>query len=144
MHFQLPELPAYPLEDLYDQVELMDFPLHNPFPMADDEPGKYIAAGEMPKYLNQTITMMGYLITYKPVRTIKGDTMCFGTFIDAALNWIDTIHFPDSLARFPLQGNGFYRMTGKVVEDFGVYNLEVHQQQKIGLKKRTGNLSYAD
>lgn len=144
MHFQLPELPAYPLEDLYDQVELMDFPLHNPFPMADDEPAKYIAASEMPKYLNQTITMMGYLITYKPVRTIKGDTMCFGTFIDAALNWIDTIHFPDSLARYPLQGNGFYRMTGKVVADFGVYNLEVHQQQKIGLKKRTANLSYAD
>ncbi|MBZ5857100.1 DNA polymerase III subunit alpha [Flavihumibacter profundi] len=143
LSFSLPELPVYPLEDLYDQMELMDFPLHSPFPMADDDPAKYTAAADMHCYLGQNITMMGYLITYKPVRTIKGDTMCFGTFIDASLNWIDTIHFPDSLSRYPLNGNGFYRLTGKVVQDFGVYNLEVQQQKKIGLKKRTEEMSYA-
>jgi DNA-directed DNA polymerase III PolC len=137
VHFELPELPVYPLEDLYDQMELLGFPLHNPFPLADDDPSKYISADDMNKYLGQNITMMGYLITHKPVRTIKGDTMCFGTFLDASLNWIDTIHFPDSLIRYPLNGNGFYRMTGKVVEDFGVFNLEVHEMKKIGLKKRT-------
>lgn len=139
LHIDLPDLPVYPLEDMYDQVELMDFPLHNPFPMADDDPAKYLPAADMQAHLHQTVTMMGYLITYKPVRTIKGDTMCFGTFIDSHLNWLDTVHFPDSLARYPLQGNGFYRLTGKVVQDFGVYNLEVHQQQKIGLKKRTAH-----
>jgi DNA polymerase-3 subunit alpha len=133
----LPALPSYPLEELYDQVELLGFPLYNPFPMADEDPHQYIPAVMMANHLGQTITMMGYLITYKPVRTVKGDTMCFGTFIDIALNWIDTVHFPDSLQRYPLQGNGFYRLTGKVVEDFGVYNLEVHQMNKIGLKKKT-------
>lgn len=139
----LPELPAYPLEDVYDQVELMGFPLHNPFPMADDDPLLYVPATKMANHLAQTITMMGYLITYKPVRTVKGDTMCFGTFIDVQLDWIDTVHFPDSLQRYPLQGNGFYRLTGKVVEDFGVYNLEVHQMHKIGLKKKTSIPEYA-
>jgi DNA polymerase-3 subunit alpha len=124
-------------------MELLGFPLHNPFPLADDDPSKYISADDMNKHLGQHITMMGYLITHKPVRTIKGDTMCFGTFLDASLNWIDTIHFPDSLIRYPLNGNGFYRMTGKVVEDFGVFNLEVQEMKKIGLKKRTQSLKDA-
>jgi DNA polymerase-3 subunit alpha len=134
--FQLPELPAYPLEDLYDEMELLDFPLSNPFPLADTDLDQYIPAALLEQYKGEKITMLGYLITYKPVRTIKGDLMCFGTFIDAALNWLDTIHFPDCLQRYPLQGNGFYALTGTVVEDFGVLNLEVSYLKKIGLKPR--------
>ncbi|MBC6492490.1 DNA polymerase III subunit alpha [Flavihumibacter stibioxidans] len=139
IHFELPELPHYPLEELYDQMELLGFTLHNPFPLADDDPGKYVAAADISSHKGNIITVLGYLITYKPVRTIKGDTMCFGTFIDMHLDWIDTVHFPDSLARYPLNGNGFYRMTGKVIEDFGVYNLEVHEMKKVGLRTRTAH-----
>jgi DNA polymerase-3 subunit alpha len=135
--FQLPELPVYPLEDLYDQMELMDFPLHNPFPLVDDDPSNYVTASTMSDHKGCNIEMLGYLITSKPVRTVKGETMCFGTFIDSTLNWIDTVHFPDSLARFPLRGNGFYRLSGRVIEEFGVYNLEVHSMEKKGLKKST-------
>ena len=62
--------------------------------------------------------------------------MSFGTFIDPQLNWIDTVHFPDSFRKYPLQGQGFYRITGKVVEDFGAYSLEVSHMQKLGYKER--------
>ncbi|HMP91832.1 MAG TPA: hypothetical protein PKD90_03120 [Phnomibacter sp.] len=96
----------------------------------------YIPAAHMHLYLGQTITMLGYLITYKPVHTIKRELMYFGTFIDAAGDWLDTVHFPDSVQRYPLQGKGFYCMKGKVVEEFGVYNLEVHHLQKRGIKSR--------
>lgn len=139
LQFSLPDLPTYPLETLYDQMELMDFPLHNPFPMVDADPSQYTPAGKIHLHKGKQVSMLGYLITYKPVRTIKGDTMCFGTFIDSKLDWIDTIHFPDSLQRFPLVGNGFYELTGKVVEDFGVFNLEVSHMQKLGLRKRKSN-----
>ncbi len=97
---------------------------------------KYIPAAGMPQYLGKTITMLGYLITWKPVHTIKRELMYFGTFIDAAGDWLDTVHFPDSVKAFPLQGKGFYRMTGRVVEEFGVYNLEVHRLEKVGIKSR--------
>lgn len=138
--FQLPHLPAYPLEDLYDEMELLDFPLSNPFPLADTDPYQYIPAASLEQHKGKKITVLGYLITYKPVRTIKGELMCFGTFIDAALNWLDTIHFPDCLQRYPLQGNGFYALTGTVVEDFGVLNLDVSYLQKIGLKPRNSTV----
>ncbi|WP_290791311.1 DNA polymerase III subunit alpha [Flavihumibacter sp. UBA7668] len=138
--FQLPALPVYPLENLYDQMELLDFPLSNPFPLADTDLEGYIPARHLIHHKGKKITMLGYLITYKPVRTIKGDLMCFGTFIDSSLDWLDTIHFPDSLQRYPLQGNGFYALTGTVVEDFGVLNLEVTYLKKIGLKSRTSAL----
>ncbi len=138
IQYQLPELPSYPLEELYDQMELLDFPLKNPFPLADTDLAGYLPADQLSAHIGKSVTMLGYLITYKPVRTIKGQLMCFGTFVDAALNWLDTIHFPDSLQRYPLQGNGFYSLSGVVVEDFGVLNLEVHQLKKIGLKSPVG------
>ncbi|HSR39649.1 MAG TPA: hypothetical protein VLL95_12100, partial [Phnomibacter sp.] len=97
---------------------------------------KYIPASDMPAHLGKTITMLGYLITWKPVHTIKRELMYFGTFIDAHGDWLDTVHFPDSVKRFPLQGKGFYRMNGVVVEEFGVYNLDVHHLEKLGIKSR--------
>jgi DNA polymerase-3 subunit alpha len=138
IQFELPELPVYPLEDLYDQMELLDFPLSNPFPMAATDLSGYVPADQLSHHKGKKITMLGYLITYKPVRTIKGDLMCFGTFVDSCLDWLDTIHFPDCLQRHPLQGNGFYALTGTVVEDFGVLNLEVCHLKKIGLLHRSG------
>jgi DNA polymerase-3 subunit alpha len=121
-------------------MELLNFPLSNPFPLADTDPYQYIPAASLEQHKGKKITVLGYLITYKPVRTIKGELMCFGTFIDAALNWLDTIHFPDCLQRYPLQGNGFYALTGTVVEDFGVLNLDVSYLQKIGLKPRNSTV----
>lgn len=106
-------------------------------------PKNYIAAIDMPQYLGQKITMLGYLITWKPVHTIKRELMYFGTFIDAAGDWLDTVHFPDSTKRYPLQGKGFYRMTGMVVEEFGVFNLEVQYMEKVGIKSRAATKAAA-
>ena len=63
--------------------------------------------------------------------------MFFGTFVDAELNWIDTVHFPDAVARFPFHTDGFYKITGKVVTEFGVDSIEVRQMEKIGHKHRS-------
>jgi len=32
---------------------------------------------------------------------------------------------------------GFYKITGKVVVEFGVYSVEVVKMEKVGIKKRT-------
>ena len=74
------------------------------------------------------MTILGYMVTIKQTKTSKGDRMVFGTFIDSAGHWIDTVHFPQVIAQFPFRGRGVYAITGKVVEEFGFYSLEVVRQ----------------
>jgi len=49
---------------------------------------------------------------------------------------VDTVHFPESAKNFPLHSNGFYRISGKVTDDFGVYSVEVRTMYKVGYKQR--------
>ncbi len=78
----------------------------------------------------------GYLITTKPVHTIKNETMYLHTFIDAAGDWLDTVFFPQVANYSNVNGKGFYSMKGKVVEEFGVYSVEVTYCKRIGIKDR--------
>jgi DNA polymerase-3 subunit alpha len=137
VEFELPVLKDDPLDDLYDEMEIMGFTLSNPFSMVDDDPAKYVLARDLDKYQGKTITVLTYFINRKHVVTKYNDQMFFGTFVDAELNWIDTVHFPDSAKKYPLHTGGFYRITGKVVEDFGVYSVEVQRMENVGYKARS-------
>lgn len=88
-------------------------------------------ARQMPEKKGQQITMYGYLVTLKPVRTVKGDTMNFGCFIDHEGYFVDTIHFPQSLRDFAFRGMGLYKLVGKVVDEFGFMSLEVSKMYKL-------------
>ena len=136
LSFTLPVLPSYPLEDMYDDIELLGFPVCDPFTLADDDPSRYLTARDLPPHLGRTVTVMGYHVTHKPVRTIKDETMSFGTFLDINKDWIDTVHFPQVHAVYPPRA-GFYKITGKVVVEFGVYSVEVVKMEKVGIKKST-------
>jgi DNA polymerase-3 subunit alpha len=136
VEFILPDLPDNRLDDLYDQMEILGFPLSNPFELVDDDPEKYIKAADLEKNKGRTVSALTYFISRKQTVTRNNDEMFFGTFVDCGLNWIDTVHFPDSARNFPLRDTGFYRITGRVVEDFGVFSIEVHKMEKAGHKKR--------
>lgn len=60
--------------------------------------------------------------------------MFFGTFIDSAGDWVDSVHFPGVAERSRLTGKGFYHIRGKVVEEFGVHSIEVQWMEKKGFK----------
>lgn len=137
LEFQLPELIDYPLDDLYDQIEILGFTLTNPFALVEDDPSRYIMAKDLSKHLGKTVTTLAYFIDRKHIVTKYNDDMFFGTFIDQDLDWIDTVHFPDSVKKYPLHHGGFYRLTGKVVEDFGVFSIEVHKMTTVGYKPRS-------
>jgi DNA polymerase-3 subunit alpha len=134
--FALPRLIDHPVDDMYDEMEILGFPLRNPFELVNDDPAKYTPARELDQHIGREITLLGYYVTYKVVPTKKSTVMSFGTFIDANLDWIDTVHFPDSLRQYPLQGGGFYRITGKVVEDFSACSVEVHAMYRVGYRDR--------
>ncbi|MFA7471253.1 MAG: hypothetical protein WCY63_11810, partial [Weeksellaceae bacterium] len=86
-------------------------------------------------FRGKTIRMVGEFVTAKKTRTKNGQLMKFGTFFDAEGDFFDTVHFPASLKKYPLRGEGLYLLEGKVVVDFGFPSLEVSRCGKIGLKK---------
>ncbi len=137
VEFQLPELVDLPLDDLYDEMEILGFTLTNPFTMVDDDPGSYVDARDFEKHIGKTVTVLVYFIARKHVVTKNHDQMFFGTFVDQHLDWVDTVHFPDSAQQYPLHTGGFYKITGKVVADFGVTSLETHRMIRVGYKSRS-------
>jgi DNA-directed DNA polymerase III PolC len=135
LNLTLPLLPDHPLDNSFDDIELLGFPVDDPFTLIDDDPARYVAAKDIGSHLGQLVTVLGYHVTHKPVRTVKDELMSFGTFIDAAKDWIDTVHFPAIHARYPARA-GFYRITGTVLEEFGVYSIEVTQIERVGLRNK--------
>jgi len=140
IHFALPELPDNRIDDLYDETELLDFPMCNPFEMVNDNGDAYTKAKDLGNNCGKVVTALSYFIDHKSVTTVKGERMAFCTFLDVNLDWIDTVHFPDSLRYYGIKGRGFYKITGKVVSDFGVFSIEVNKMEKVGYKER----KYAD
>lgn len=136
--FQLPDLPQDPFEDMYDEIELLGFTLENVYDLVDIDARGFICSCDYHKHVNTIVESLGYFITSKQVRTIKGQIMYFGTFLDSNGDWIDSVHFPDSADHYPLEGKGFYHMKGKIIEEFDVYTIEVQWMKKIGLKKSDG------
>ena len=134
--FKLPDFNDYPYEDAYDEIELLGFCLGNAFDLADCSMNGVISALDLHKFKDKEVTVIGQLVTTKDSRTRKNEHMMFGTFLDHNGDWLDTLHWPDSVQKFPFAGSGFYRMKGRVMEDFGVYCVDVSFMEKIGLKAR--------
>ncbi len=136
--FSLPVLRQLPSEDAMDEIELLGFPVCNVFDLVDANISLYVEAKNIKNYIGKKVCVIGFLITSKPVRTIKQETMYFHTFIDAAGDWLDTVFFPDATKYYNVTGRGFYEMHGKVIEEFGVFTLDVHQCKKVGMKGSGG------
>ena len=81
--------------------------------------------------LQQRVEIVGYLVTTKNTRTKDGKHMHFGTFYDYEGKVFDTTHFPVVAKKYPFRGKGFYRIRGKVVEDFSYPIIEVSWMEKL-------------
>ena len=135
-NYQLPALQRQPLEDAFDEIELLGFPLCDPFLLLDtEEPGDTYAPQLMSK-LNQQVHLTGYLITTKDTSTKNGDRMHFGTFYDPKGKVFDTVNFPPIAKMYPFQGRGYYKLIGIVVEDFGYPMVEVTYMEKLPMKDK--------
>ena len=136
--FHLPELAQHPLDDALDEIELLGFPLCNVFELVNENPINFLPATELPANLGKEVSVLGWLVTSKPVNTSDRQTMHFHTFLDGDGEWLDTIFFPAISKRYPVTGKGCYAMKGKVVEEFGVYSIEIKECRKVGLRERSG------
>jgi DNA-directed DNA polymerase III PolC len=129
--YKLPELEKDPHEDAFDEMELLGFPLCNPFDLLETPMEQETKTGELMKKINQQVKITGYLVTTKNTQTIDHKLMHFGTFIDCDGNFFDTTHFPDVARKYPFRGSGFYRLKGRVTEDFGCPMIEVRHMEKL-------------
>jgi DNA-directed DNA polymerase III PolC len=129
--FPLPALQRHPAEDAFDEIELLGFPLQDPFTLLASKDYGDALAKDLTKKIGTNVAIVGYVVTTKETRTMKGELMHFGTFYDAAGEFFDTVHFPDIAKKFPFRGRGFYRISGKVTEEFGVYQIEVVEMIKV-------------
>jgi DNA polymerase III alpha subunit len=129
--FQLPELHHGKLDDAFDEMELLGFPLCSPFDLLKEKTPSPLSAADLKNHLGKICSITGYFVTRKHTRTKKGDAMAFGTFLDKNGCWIDTTHFPGVLEKYPFRGKGCYLITGKVVEEFGFYSLDVTAMERL-------------
>ncbi len=129
--YPLPVLQRAKLEDAFDELELLGFPLCDPFTLLRTTNFGNTTARGLAKQINQYVRIVGYVVTTKDTSTLKGEPMHFGTFYDAKGDVFDSIHFPDVARKFPFRGRGFYEMKGKVVDDFGVTMIEVSHMEKM-------------
>ncbi|HJN06058.1 MAG TPA: hypothetical protein QF480_05540, partial [Bacteroidales bacterium] len=133
--YELPTLMHNKLEDAYDEIELLGFPVSTTFfnMLKTDFRGE-IRACELDNMIGKRARMIGLLVTIKYVKTVKKEMMHFGTFLDDQGEFFDTTHFPDSLKRYPFRGHGVYLILGKVVTEFGYASIEVEKLAKLPLQ----------
>ncbi len=129
--YELPNLTADQHEDAFDEMELLGFPLVDPFELLDRHDYPRLRVRDLPAHLNKIVTITAYLITVKNTGTSKGERMNFGTFIDIDGHFLDTTHFPNVASKYPFMGKGVYLIKGKVVEEFEFCSLEVIEMSKM-------------
>ena len=130
----LPTFTTDSLEDAYDQIELVGFPLCNPFDLLEHTTRSTIPVSKMKEALGKVIIMTGYYVHRKNVISSNNKLMHFGTFLDEEGHFLDTVHFPDVAKKYPFRGPGIYAIKGKVVEEFKYLSLEVVAMKKLPMK----------
>lgn len=134
--FIMPHLDRAPVDDAFDEIELLGFPVSmSYFDLLQTGFRGEITAKLLGNAAGKSVRMVGTLVTIKYVRTIKDEIMHFGTFLDIDGEFFDTVHFPIIARNYPFRGKGVYIILGKVVEEFGFYMLEVEKMAKLPLIK---------
>jgi len=138
--FELPQLLHSNVEDAYDEIELIGFPVTlTYFDLLKTPFRGEIKAREMKASVGKTVRMLGEVVTRKYVKTVRGEIMHFGTFIDDEGEFFDTTHFPNSLKFYNFKGHGIYLILGRVEEEFGFPSLVVQKMAKLPVQEDPRN-----
>lgn len=134
--WRFPALTVSELDEAFDEIELLGFPLSSPFRLLKEPLPPHLTAAQLGTRVGKEVTAAGYLVTVKPTYTSKKEKMYFGTFIDVNGDWLDTVHFPPSAKAFPFTGPGCYVLKGKVVEEYDFICLEVNFMKRLAVADR--------
>jgi DNA polymerase-3 subunit alpha len=80
--YPLPSLTRHAMEDAFDELELLGFPLCDPFNLlAPTHARGHTDARQLLAHVGKHIHIVGYVVTSKDARTKNKDIMHFGTFL---------------------------------------------------------------
>jgi DNA polymerase III alpha subunit len=134
--FQLPPLKQSLIEDAYDEMELLGFPVTlTVFDLLKTSFRGEAFARDLLQHTGKNVRMVGKLVTIKNVKTVHNQWMHFGAFLDSRGEFFDTVHFPSSLKHYPFKGEGIYLILGKVTQEFGMPGITVEKMAKLPFKK---------
>ena len=129
--YKMPILNRSPLEDAFDEIELLTFPVSiTPFNLLQTSYRGSVMAKDLKANHKKQVKMLAYLVSRKHVPTKLGD-MYFGTWIDVNGEFFDTAHFADCLKLYPFQGGGCYLLLGVVEVDYHFPTITVIRMAKM-------------
>ncbi len=133
----LPLMQTQPIEDAYDEIELLGFPVSMTwFDMLKTKFRGEVFAKNMLQNVGKQYRMLGRLVSLKYVKTGRGELMHFANFLDANGDVFDATIFPNVLKTYSFQGDGMYLMLGTIVEEFGHPSIEVQKLAKMEIRER--------
>ncbi len=130
--FFLPKLPVSFVEYLFDELALYNFPITKDFYSLIKTPyrGDFLTK-DLLSHVGKTVRLMGNFVNERVVYTKQGYRMAFGTFIDAAGDFFDSVHFSDVYSQYRFEGIGIYLIEGVITEEFGFPMLEAKRMGKV-------------
>ncbi|MHA7941535.1 DNA polymerase III subunit alpha [Formosa sp. 3Alg 14/1] len=131
--FNLPSLNTSFVEDAYDQMELLGFPLCPYFKLINESLQPHIKAKDMNKHVNQTVLLYGVLVNTRFHNTSQGKRIRFCTFTDQDGHYFDTVHFTKVVNQYPVHGIGVYACYGKVTSDFDFCSIDIIWSRKLSV-----------
>ena len=133
--YQLPSFEQQQIEDAYDEIELLGFPVTcSLFDMLKTSFRGELKARELGQHVGEKVRMTGQLVTIKYVRTVNRQMMHFATFLDAGGEFFETVHFPKVSRQWPFRGHGIYLIGGRIVSEFGHPSIEVEKMAPLPLR----------
>jgi DNA polymerase-3 subunit alpha len=142
--YELPSLKSTRVEDAFDQIELLGYPLLDPFELLESPPNSTTLAKHLPGLIGKRVEIYGYMVTCRDVRTSRGERMAFGNFVDLEGAFIDSVHFPPVLKKYPFRGRGVYRISGVVCEEFDCISIEADHLEKVKMVQDARYLEQGD
>ena len=131
--FKITKLENHWLEDVYDQLELIDFTTYDYFSLVIEDFHKHIKAKDMYKYADKNVLLYGKLVTTRYNKTSTGKLMRLSTFIDADGNYFDAVHFTSVVHLYPINGMGIYACYGKITNRFGFCSMNIIKSKKMSI-----------
>jgi DNA polymerase-3 subunit alpha len=132
-NYEIPKLNTHWLENVYDEMELLGFTIHDYFSLVTEAFHPHIKAKEMEVFTNQNVLLYGQLVTTRHNKTSQGKLMRLSTFIDADGNYFDAVHFTDVVQIYPINGMGIYACYGKITNRFGFCSMNVIKSKKMSI-----------
>lgn len=130
---ELPQLESGIFEQAVDEIELLGFPLSSPFHLVPQLPQGCVKAADIDQHIGKEIRLCAYLIHVKNVTTRgkQARHMMFGTFLDQAGHFVDTVHFPPMAEKYPFQGKGIYLIRGIVISEYDFVSVEARYLERL-------------